>query len=512
MRPAERVTHFVEGYCTHTKGHWAGVPFNLVDWQRDVINQTYGTLKPNGKRQYRIIYVEIPKKNGKSEFGAALALYGLLADNEFGAEVYSAAGDKEQASLVYYAAAQMVRSNKYLKNQLKVIDSRKRMVHLKSNSFYQVLSAESFTKHGLNPSVIIFDELHAQPNRDLWDVLTEGTDIARQQQLIIVITTAGIYDRESIGWQVHDYAVKVRDGVVKDPTFLPIIYAAEPKADWTDRKVWRTSNPSLGAIFDMENLRNHYNAVINDPVRINNFKRFRLNLWVNQLEQWIAPEEWDTCNKPVDADKLAGRECFGGLDLAQVSDLTSFTLVFPPIMSGERWKILNFNYCPEDSIKERSRRDRVLYDMWSQAGHITATPGNVTDYAYVRRDILKAAAKYNLREVAFDTWNAGQLSTQLYNEDGIEMVPMRQGFISMNQPSKDFYKFVKAKKLAHGGNPVLAWAVSNLVPETDAAENIKPSKKLAAEKIDPAVATIMALSRAILWYEEEPYKDEVMIL
>ena len=516
--PSCFVMAWIQGRCTHIKGRWAGQDFKLLPWQMDIITQAFGTLKKNGKRQYRTVYVEIPKKCGKSEFASAIAIYGLTVDGEQGGEVYSAAGEREQASLVYYPAAQMVRNNPKLNSRLKIVDSRRRIIDYQTNSFYQVLSSESYSKHGLNPSVIIFDELHAQPNRELWDVLTEGTDVAREQQLIFVITTAGVFDKESIGWQIHDYAVKVQEardrGEEIDPTFLPVIHAADEKDDWEDEEVWKACNPSFGTIFDIDNLREHYTAAKNDPARLNNFLRFRLNRWVGQVERWLPMDKWDLCGEDFDKEALVKCECYGGLDLSSSIDLTAFVLVFPPAVKGERWKILPKFYIPEDNMLERSKRDRVPYDMWVRAGLITATPGNVVDYGFIRRDVNNAAKIYNLKEVAFDPWGAVRLATDLQEADGITMVEFRQGWKSMSPPMKDLLKMTMNSELQHDGHPVLRWCANNLAVKIDAAENVKPEKDKSYERIDGVVALAMGLGRALVAYEHKTKyrKEGLMIL
>jgi len=488
---------------THTKGRWAGSFFEILPWQDDIIDQLFGTLKKNGKRQYRTVYIEIPKKNGKSELAAAIALHELFWDDEPGAEVYSAAGDREQAGLVYNVAAQMVRNDKYMSSRLKVLDSRKRIIDYETNSFYQVLSNESYTKHGLNPSCVIFDEIHAQPNRELYDVLTEGTDIAREQQIVFIITTAGIYDVNSIGWEVHNYACQVRDGIIEDNTFLPIIYAADQKDDWEDPQVWEKANPSLGYIFEKDNLEIHYKQAKANPARQNNFRRFRLNQWVNQIDRWLPMEKWDECDGKIDKEKLVKRTCYGGLDLSSSTDLTAFVLVFPPENKGEKWQILPHFFVPEDNIMERARRDKVPYDMWVRAGLITATPGNVVDYAWVRKAVNNAANIYNLKEVAYDPWGAVKLATELNEEDGITMVEHRQGWKSMSPPTKELLKMTLGVEFAHGGNPVLRWNADNLVVKIDPAENVKPAKDKSTERIDGIVAMVMALGRALLFFDKK---------
>jgi phage terminase large subunit-like protein len=507
---AIRAINIAQRMCTHTKGRrWAGVPFQLIKWQWLLFWRLYGTCRSNGRRQYRIVYCEIPKKNGKSELAAVVAIIGLVGDDELGAEVYSAAGDKDQAGLVYNVAAQMVRNNRTLDKRLRILDSRKRIIDYKTNSFYQVLSAEVFTKHGLNPSTVIFDELHAQKTRDLWDVLVEGTDYAREQQIVFCITTAGVYDKNSIGWEMHEYADQVQRGIIKDDSFLPVLFCADKeKDDYEDPKVWRRVNPSIGHIFDLQKIKDDYSKVKHRPARLNNFLRFRLNIWVNQISRWIDMYQWGQCKGKIDKGRLLKRPCFGALDLASKIDLTAFALVFPPVTAEEKWRLLVRCYCPEDTIVQRSKEDKVNYLLWRDAGHLIATSGNVVDYAFIRRDVNKAAEIYDLQEVAYDPWNATQVAVEIDNDDGIPMVEHRQGYASMSEPCKEFERLIIGGDLQHDGNPVLRWCVDNLVITTDAAGNIKPAKDKAREKIDAAVAGIMALGRAIVNFDEPFVYDE----
>jgi len=504
---ADHAIEFIETLCSHVKGRWAKKPFRLMDWQiKDVIVPAFGTLKENGKRQYRIVYIEVPKKCGKSELASCFALYGLCGDGEHGAEVYSAAGDRDQASLVYFPAAEMVRTHPTLRKRLTVIDSRKRIVDHQTASFYQVLSSETYTKHGLNPSMIIFDELHAQPTRELWDVLTVGTDIAREQQMIVVITTAGIRDPESIGWKIHKYAKDVKDGIIKDETFLPVIYAAEDEEDWENEQIWIGANPSLGHIFDIENLRHHYQEVKNRPDEVNNFLRFRLNIWTSGLIEAFPMKAWQACTGlPIVEKRLKGRKCYGGLDLASVSDITSFSLVFPPDDINQKYTILVWNWLPEDVIHERTMKDSVPYEAWVKQKWIQTTPGNATDYNFIVQKIKQLSNLFDIQEIAFDRWGSPLIINDLVNECGFQvdikvpgphLIQFGQGFKSMSPPSKELIRLTLEQKIWHGGNPVLTWAVNNIVFSQDAAGNLKPDKGKSSEKIDPIVATIMALARA----------------
>lgn len=506
-KKAQKAVEFISS-LKHTKGRWAGVKWNWIPWQEELIRKIFGTVDDNGYRQYRTVYVEIPKKNGKSETGAAIALKLLCADNEPGAEIYGAAGDRDQASIVFNVANQMVRLNPTLKNYIKPIPSTKRMIVHKTSSVYRALSSESFTKHGYNPSGIIFDELHVQKNRVLYDTLVEGTDTARSQQLVFIITTAGIHDQTTIGWEVHDYAVKVKKGVIEDPTFLPVIYAADEKDDWEDPKVWAKCNPSLDYIFDIDKIEKHYSAVKNNPARQNNFRRFRLNQWVGQVSRYIPMTHWDACNGKVDIEKLSKRPCYAGLDLSSTQDLTALVCVFPP-EGNEPWQVLPYFFVPEDTIREKSKSDRAPYDLWARDGLITPTPGNAIDYQFIRKKVNEIDELFDLKEVAYDPWGSTQIAIQLGEEDGIPMVQHRQGYKSMSPPTKELLKRILAHEIAHGGHKVLRWCADNLAVQIDAAENVKPVKDKSSGRIDGVVALIMAMGVALVNADPGSMYDKV---
>lgn len=493
--PSGRVINFLS-LLTHTKGQWAGKPFKVLPWQKDFIRPVYDTLKISGLRQYRICYIEIPKKNGKTEIAAGLALYHLCADYEKSPEVFSAAADREQASLVYMVAAQMVRSNNDLSKKLLVRDSKKRIIYPKKNGFYQALSSEVASKHGYSPSAVIFDELHAQPNAELWRVLTAGTDYARAQQIIYVLTTAGIYDINSIWWKIRKKAIQVQKGIIKDKTFFPVLFIADHEKDEvSDEKVWKRVNPSLGRIFTLEKIRDDYEIAKNDPIELQDFKRFRLNIPIKSLSRWLDMLKWQACKGDYVPEDLRGEIAFGGIDLSSTQDLTSRILVFP--RENEPWRILSHSYCPEDTILKKARIDKVPYDIWAEQGYITPTPGDYVDYRYVIKDVVKDAEMYDLIEVGYDPWAAGKVAGELNSEYGIVMVEMRQGTITLSEPIKDILKSVLALLLQHNGSPVLRWCVDNVVMVYDHNENLRPAKDKSTGRIDEFVALIMAWGRAM---------------
>lgn len=476
---------------THTKGPFALQPFHLRPWQTSILKRLFKTQR-DGRRQYRTCLLMLPRKNGKTELAAALAIYFLLFDGEIGGEVYSAAADKDQAALVFNVAAQMIRNDPELEAQCEIVDSQKRIVHRRSGSFYRAISAEAYSKHGFNASVVIYDELHAAPSRELWDVLTTSQG-ARSQPLTLAISTAG-YDRHSILWELYAHAKKVRENPSLDPTFLPILYEADVDADWTDEKVWKKANPALGDFRSLEEMRITAARAKEIPAQENTFRRLYLNQWTEQASRWIAMPSWDGCRADVDRAALKGRRCYVGMDLSSTKDLTALVAVFP---DDDGFDVLSQFFVPRENMRERVTRDRVPYDQWARDGFLTATDGNVVDYEYIRQTLKDWAAEFQIREIAFDPWNATDLVTRLSEQDGFTCVPMRQGFATMAAPTKALEKAILSKSLRHDGHPVLRWCVSNVAVEQDAAGNVKPSKKpgVSTERIDGVIALVMAIAR-----------------
>ena len=435
----------------------------------------------------------IPTHN--SESAAAIALYLLFADKEPSAEVYGCAADRQQASIVFDVATQMLKQSSALSRRAKIVGSTKRIVYPNQASYYQVLSAETSTKHGYNVSGLIFDEIHIQPNRKLYDVMTKGSGDARTQPLFFIITTAGT-DRNSICYELHQKSNDLLENRKIDPTFYPVIYGISDDDDWTDEANWYKANPSLGITIDIEKVRIAFNSAKENPAEENVFRQLRLNQWVKQSIRWMPMNKWDECAFPVSVDDLQGRECYGGLDLSSTTDITAFVLVFPPRDETERYEILPFFWLPEETLDLRVRRDHVPYDVWKQQDYVKTTEGNVVHYSFIESFIEELGTKYNIKEIAFDRWGAVQMVQNLEGM-GFTVVPFGQGYKDMSPPSKELMKLTLEKKLAHSGHPVLRWMMDNIFIKTDPAGNIKPDKEKSTEKIDGAVALIMALDRAI---------------
>ena len=485
---------------SHTKGKWAGVKFTLADWQReDIIEPLFGTLNPDGTRQYRTAYIEIPRKNGKSQLCAAIALKLLLADGEQGAEIYIVAADRDQASIVFNVAAEMVRRNKVLMRKVKIIDSVKRIVFPKMGSFLRAIPADVAGSYGYNAHAIIADELHVWPKRDLWDALTTSTG-ARTQPLVVAITTAG-YDRTSICWEQHEYAAQVIKGTINDPTFFGYIRAAPEKADWKDEKVWYECNPALGDFRSIDEMRSMAKRAEHTPALQNTFKRLYLNQWTQQVDRWIDIDLWDSQRGTIDEESLRGQECYGMLDLATVSDMTAWVMAFPH--KDDHVDILARFFCPQAKLTDSSNRYRDQYQVWADKGFLTVTPGNATDYAFVRQQVIDDAAKFRLVDMNVDRlFQAHQIAQELA-EEGITVVGMGMGFLSFAAPMKDFERRLLGRKLHHGGNPIMRWMADNVAVKQDPTGNLKPDKTESQGKIDGIVGIVGALDRLML-HEEAP--------
>lgn len=499
LEAASRVVTFFERFLKLSKGQWAGKPFVLQEWQkRDLLMPMFGWKRRSGFRRFRNAYIEIPKKNGKSALCSGIALYLLVADGEPGAEVYSAAADRDQASIVYGESERMVKASPSLSRRLTVVPSRKTIYFQKTNSVYRALSADVPTKEGLNIHGLIFDELHAQPDRRLFDTLRYG-GAARQQPLMASITTAG-FDRHSICWEQREYARKILKGLVLDESFFPLIYAANedpsegPVEDWTQEATWRKANPSLGVTISVDSFAAECREAQEKPTLQNTFKRYRLNIWTSSDVRWMPMDKWDASAGVVDPSALLGLECYGGLDLSTTLDVTACAFVFP---DGDDYKVQPLFWIPKENMAERVKRDRVPYDVWASQGLIRATPGNAIDYATVEADILAFADAHNVKEIAYDPWNSNEIIQRL-SDKGLTMVPIRQGFASASGPMKQAEALIYQGHLHHGGHPILRWMADNVQAAIDPAGNIKPDKGKSREKIDGIVALIMALGRAAM--------------
>jgi phage terminase large subunit-like protein len=490
---ADRVITFIESFCKHSAGRFAGQPFLLEPWQRDFLRTLYGWKRADGHRRFREAYLEVPKKNGKSTLLAGMALFALF--EEPGAEVYIGAVDRSQASIIFDECARMVRASPALSKHLVVIDSKKRIIFPARNAKLVAMSADAPNKDGVNASMVILDELHRFPSPALYDVM-KFAGAARDQPLMVSITTAG-HDRKTICYEQHERALSAIAGTAEggDPEFLPVIYAADPdKDDLDDPKTWRKANPSMGQVLKEEDFRKAHKEAKLLPRLWAAFLRLRLNIWTEQVTRWIPIEKWDALAEDSSKWELQGAECYVALDLSSTTDLTALALLFP-LEDGDFLSKV-FYFVPEETAAKRARHDKQPYPLWIKQGHMVGTEGDATDHDAVRKFLNDLAEKHTILKVGIDPWNAQQLANQLM-QDGFEVEFIRQGYSSLSGPSKDFERMVLAHSIHHDSNPVTKWCVGNVSLEQDAAGNIKPSKKRSPERIDGAVALVMTIALAM---------------
>ena len=512
---ADRACQFFPECLRHIEGAMAGKPFVLEPWQRALIGNLFGWKRADGYRRYREVMLYVPRKNGKTPIAAGICLLVLFCDHEPGAQIICAAGNTEQASLLFRHASGMVGNEPELKSRAMVFagaagTNGARTIVLRDDpaSSYKVISSDADTKHGGNLHLALIDELHVQPNADLVDTIT--TSMAsenRKQPMTIYITTAD-YDRPSVCNEKYEYACKVRDGAIVNHSFLPVIYEITAADDWTTEAAWRKANPNLGVSVSREYMEMECKRAQAVPRYQNTFLRLHLNFRTQSDVKWLSLDKWDLggAGGRIDEETLRGEECWGALDLSTKIDLTAWVLVFPPNLERCRtwWTVLPRFFAPEVKVKDRKGTgDGVDYSVWVRSGHLIATPGEIVDYEYVKSVVQADAAKFTIRDIGFDQWNATKIATELEEEAGRSsdeplMIEFGQGFRSMSEPTKELEALVIGGKLRHGGNPILRWMAGHVTVETDPAGNIKPSKKRSKDRIDGIVATVMALGRAMV--------------
>lgn len=486
---ATHAVEFFPRFLCHSKGKWAGKPFELLDWQRDdLIMPLYGWMRSNGTRRFRKAYVEIPKKNGKSTLAAGIGLYGLVGDGEPGAEVYSAANDQSQASIVHGEAINMVDASPELSSVLKVNRSSKTISFNDARSYYKALSSEAAGKEGLNAHVIIVDELHIWHGRKLWDALKYAFR-ARKQGLLFVITTAGD-DLKSVCYEQHEYARGVIEGHVADDRFFGYIRAADKTDDWTAEETWAKANPSWGITIDPEEFAADVEEARRTPTTQATFRRYSLNIWSTATNSMLRMEDWNKCGVEFEPDDLAGLPCYGGLDLAKTRDMTAFTLAFP---QAGKLQVLPYFWLPEDTIHDSDAPEE--YRVWHEQGLLRATPGNVCDYEFVLRDICELCEQFDVRAFAFDPYNAEQLTQQIEESTGVPRFKFPQTIAYYNDPTTEFERLILGAELQHNKHPILSWQAGHVQAVTNANGDKRPVKPKHGDhrKIDGVVATIMAI-------------------
>ncbi|MDL2319828.1 terminase large subunit [Alistipes sp. OttesenSCG-928-B03] len=503
-KAAQRAIRFIES-LKHTKGEWAGQKFLLEPWQKFIVWNLFGWMLADGIRRFRYAYIEIARKNGKTALSAGIGLYMLFADGESRPEVYSAATVKDQAKICFADAAEIVKATD-LKKYLSVF--RNSITYEAKGGMLKPLSSDYGTHDGLNPSCGIIDEFHAHKDSGMFDVIKSAFG-ARRQPLMFIITTAG-FNKSGACFAYRDNVIKVLRGVNTDDSLFGIIYTLDDKEEWENPQMWIKANPNLGVSLSVDYLASQVMDAKNRPEAVRNVMTKNVNLWVDAELTWILDDAWMKCVGQTDRASLRGCDCWGGLDLSNVGDVTAFVLLFH---ENDRFQLLPFFWIPEDKMLEKVKKENINYDKWVADGFVTVTPGNVVDYDFVKADILRVTADYNLKSTSYDRWNASQTIIDLQNE-GMEFSPFGQGFGSMSAPTKQFEALVLTGEIEHFGNPVLRWMLASTVVQTDPAGNIKPDKRKSVQKIDGIVAAIMALGEWLTDQaknESNPYNDRGML-
>jgi phage terminase large subunit-like protein len=502
---ADHAMSFFRELLVHTKGIWARRPFIPAAWEEaEVIRPLFGTVYYEGAwdryvRRYRELYLSTGRKNGKTELLGGLVLYLLVADGEEAAEVYGLALDKDQAGIAYAAASRMVTLSKPLSKRLSVANSARRIYDQQTASFFTVVAGDAAGALGMGPHAAYIDELLTQPDRELYDALRTGFG-TRAQPVMILVTTA---DNDPSGFAASEraWSERVLEDPSLDPSRLVVIHAAPKEADWQAEETWALANPALGDYLDPRILRDEARKAEANPAAERAFRQFRLNQQSQRAGRAVDLDRWGAA--PASVLELAGRHCYGGLDLASTIDLASYALDFPDGQGGH--DALFRVFTPQARLADLDRRTGGQASAWQASGVLTVTDGDVIDYEAIKVALRADAERYDIREIAFDRWGATQLSLDLLDE-GFPLIQTGQGFASMSGPTKEFLRLVAAGLYRHGGNPAVTWQAGNLVTRTDPAGNVKPDKARSADKIDSMVAAIMALDRAIR--HAEPQRED----
>ena len=491
---AQHAIDFIE-QLEHSTGDYAGKPFKLEGWQAFIIWNLFGFLNPDGSRRFTRAYVEVPRKNGKSTFSSAVMLYGLMADGESAAQVYSAATKLDQAMMVFAESVRVCQNASWLSEALTVNNSvnNRRIVY--GQSIYKPLEWNPSKQDGLNTHFAVIDEYHAHPNDELYNVLRNSMG-ARRQPLLFTITTAG-FNRESPCYKHRNYCASVLSGGIKDDALFSVIYTLDEGDDWTDSANWAKANPNWGVSVyprQLEQALTEAKEFVHKEVE---FKTKLLNVWTDTALTWINDSIWMQCAEAGEVDGI----CYGGLDLASTGDFCAFTLYFPEYSSIRTWYFL-----PSEAAYKRKDAAGASIRQWIADGQIIATDGNVTDYNFIQAKIVELAQQYDIKDIAYDRFNASQLVIDLQNE-GLQMFPFGQGFISMSSPTKELERLVKDRQLKHDGNPVTRWMMGNILLKSDPAGNIKIDKAKSGDKVDGPVSVVMALGTAMQDAAKEKESD-----
>ena len=491
---ADAAIEFIAEGCVHIHDPFAGQPIILEPWQEAIVGALFGWKRTDGTRRYRESFIEVSRKNGKSTLIACIIIVMMFLDGERGAELYSAAADAKQAAIIFRMVATMIERSPFLQD-LATIHRGMHQVYLNDDraTFYQSLSAEAGTKHGLNAHFVVMDELHAQEKPDLYEVLRTSMG-TRRQPLFISITTAD-FVRPSLCNDRESLAVRICSGEITMPEFLPVVYKVGIDEDWHDEAIWYKANPNLGVSVSLEYLRQRHAEAAQLASRENEFKRLHLCMKTQTDVRWLSMEDWQACGGGFPESAIEGVRCWGGLDLSTTTDITAFVLVFAPEDEESPVYCKAWLWMPEDYVQAREKRDGVPYSQWVRKGFIEKTPGNVVDQKHIEKRVAEISHQYRVQDIAFDPHQAAYISQQLQDEHGLTMIEMRQGIPVMNGPCKELETLVTSHRIRHGDNEAMTWMAGNAVVKQDADGKIKIRKDKDTGRVDGIVALAMAIGR-----------------
>ena len=501
---ALHVLRFAERYVRHTKGEWAGRRFSFDPrsaWIAFILWSVFGWKRHHADndrwyRRFRIAYVSVARKNGKTMLAAIIALYMLAFDGEAGAEVYFAATKRDQAKIGWRQAAQIVQRSRSseLRSLVQVQKSTSTLFVETEDSYCVPLGRDADSHDGLNPHAAIVDELHAHPHRDQWDVLRSGMG-ARREPLMFGITTAGAR-RDGLCWDLDHLSQQILAGVIEDESVFAYVARLDEGDDAYDETNWPKANPNLGVSVSIEDMRDEARGALHTPAARTEFLRKRANVWTSTAKAWLALEQWDACySDTVSLDALRGEYCYVGVDLSKSDDFTAAVAVFG--REDGTYEVFPWFWIPEASIEQRVRRDRVPVDEWVRAGLVTATPGEIIDHDYTKEWIVELGRRYSVQEIVFDPAMALQLMSGLQGE-GWPIVAFSQAWTTMHAAFVATEELIQAKRLRHAGHPVLRWMFHNVCVRANATGLRRPDKANSGDRIDGIVAMVMGVGRAVV--------------
>lgn len=488
----DRICWFIE-HLTHVKGELAGKEIRLEPWQVFILHTVFSWKTPAGTRRFRRVYIEVPRGNGKSSLSSGVALFCLCADREPGAEVYSFATTRDQAKIVFGDAKEMAKQNSKLRSAFNLQTLANALYVPKTNSYFQAKSAEGSTLDGLNTHLAVIDELHAHKTRAVYDVVETSLG-KRRNSLMWVITTAG-FDTAGVCYEVRSFVQQVLNKEVEDESQFGIIYGLDEGDDWTSEVALQKANPNWGVSARPEIIKSLQSKAIARPSAANNFKTKHLDVWCSAASSWMDMVAWNSCEGGISLEDFEGCECYMGLDLGAKNDLTAKVLVFPrEDESGRRiYYVFGQYYAPRTALLKSGNSQ---YDGWETLGYLRVSDGAVTDFDQIEEEILEDCQRFQVTAVAYDPWQATQLAGRLSDKD-IPMVEYRNTVQNMSDPMKWLEALVQDRRIAHDGDPALAWMIGNVVAKRDFKDNIFPRKEVYENKIDGAVALIMALGMCV---------------